>query len=103
MTNEAFIQSIVRSVIERLEAKSEDLTPTAPGGAVATRSHGSPEPLTQLYQAYRGRYLSASPFEEKFCLDFDSPLPLELGRPLFCIYETHQPCDSCGRCQVRGF
>jgi hypothetical protein len=103
MVNEALIQSIVRVVIERSEAKGEDLPSAASREATVIQNHGSPESLTKLYEAYRSRYISVSPFEEKFCVEFDSPLPMELGRPLSCIYETHRPCDSCGRCQVRGF
>ena len=59
--------------------------------------------MEDLYQSYRARYLHTSPFEERFSVEFDSSMPVELGRPLVCIYEKHLPCDSCGRCEVRGF
>jgi len=100
MINEALIQSIVRNVMHRLQNEAAEGT-------------ASPNPLTEapvpkvpvedLYQAHRSRYLHISPFEERFSVEFDSSMPVELGRPLVCLYEKHQPCDSCGRCEVRGF
>lgn len=102
MINEALIQSIVRNVVQRLQdeasggaapAKAEPVVPAARLQA----------PVEDLYQSYRARYLQTLPSEERFSVEFDSSLPVELGRPLVCLYEKHQPCDSCGRCEVRGF
>ena len=102
MIDEALIQSIVRNVLQRLQdGAREGVAPANPEPvAPASRPQDSVE---DLYQSYRARYLHASPFEERFSVEFDSSLPVELGRPLVCLYEKHQPCDSCGRCEVRGF
>jgi len=102
MINEALIQSMVRNIVERLQDE-------ASGGAMrvnqesSQREVGLPSPVEDLYQSYRARYLHISPSEEHFAVEFDSSLPVELGRPLVCLYEKHRPCDSCGRCEVRGF
>ena len=96
MINEALIQSIVRNIVQRLQE-----APVKPESAV--RAAALPAPVGDLYQSYRARYLHTSPSEERFSVEFDSSLPVELGRPLVCLYEKHQPCDSCGRCEVRGF
>ncbi|MCI0419119.1 MAG: hypothetical protein L0387_05060 [Acidobacteria bacterium] len=102
IVNEALIQSIVRNVVQRLQDETLEGAPR--GGSVAatpaSRMHAS---LENLYQSYRARYLHPSPSEERFSVEFDSSLPVELGRPLVCLYEKHQPCDSCGRCEFRGF
>ena len=100
MIDEVLIESIVRNMIERLE--------TRPAGVSSDGARlpgcGASRTLDQLYKSYRTRYLApAPPFEERFSVEFDSSEPIELGRPLFCIYEMHLPCDGCGRCQVRGF
>ena len=102
MIDEALIQSIVRNVLQRLQdGAREGVAPANPEPvAQASRPQASVE---DLYQSYRARYLHTSPFEERFSVEFDSSLPLELGRPLVCLYERHRPCDSCGRCEVRGF
>ena len=102
MINEALIQSIVRNVLHRLQDEArEGVAPANPKPvAPAARMRA---PVEDLYQSYRARYLHTSPFEERFSVEFDSSLPVELGRPLVCLYEKHQPCDSCGRCEVRGF
>jgi len=100
MISEALIQSIVRNVVHRLQNEA------AERAALANPVTDSPvpkAPVEDLYQAYRARYLHTSPFEERFSVEFDSSMPVELGRPLVCLYEKHQPCDSCGRCEVRGF
>ena len=102
MIDEALIQSIVRNVLQRLQDGARE------GVASANREPGAPASRPQasvedLYQSYRARYLHTAPFEERFSVEFDSSLPVELGRPLVCLYEKHQPCDSCGRCEVRGF
>jgi hypothetical protein len=102
MIDETFVQSIVRGVVERLDTARRTLSAGASHLEPATNSV-VPESLNRLYQKYREQYLGASPFDEKFSTEFDTSLPVELGRPLFCIYEEHLPCDSCGRCQVRGF
>jgi len=99
MINEALIQSIVRNVLQRLQDEAkEGVVPKSEPVAPAAQA-----PVENLYQSYRARYLHPSPFEERFSVEFDSSLPVELGRPLVCLYEKHQPCDSCGRCEVRGF
>jgi hypothetical protein len=103
MTDEVLIQSIVRNVIERLEAQPASAPAGVSSKVVESMSTEPSRGLDQLYQKYRARYLTISPFEERFSVEFDSSAPLELGRPLFCIYEMHQPCDGCGRCEVRGF
>ena len=102
MINEALIQSIVRNVVRRLQDEARE------GSAPASPAPAAPAvrilaPVEDLYQSYRARYLHTSPSEERFSVEFDSSLPVELGRPLVCLYEKHQPCDSCGRCEVRGF
>jgi hypothetical protein len=100
MINEALIQSIVRNILKRLQDEATETSePVNPGTVVAHLQ----APVEDLYQSYRARYLHTSPFEERFSVEFDSSLPVELGRPLVCLYEKHQPCDSCGRCEVRGF
>ena len=102
MINEALIQSIVRNVVQRLQDE-------ASGVAVPVNTETVPPvarmqtPVVDLYESYRARYLHAPCSEERFSIEFDSSLPVELGRPLVCLYEKHQPCDSCGRCEVRGF
>jgi hypothetical protein len=102
MINEALIQSIVRNVVQRLhdEARAGQTpvnpAPVAPAARIQV-------PVEDLYQSYRTRYLQTPPSEERFSVEFDSSLPVELGRPLVCLYEKHQPCDSCSRCEVRGF
>jgi hypothetical protein len=102
MISEELVSSVVRGVLKRLESES-GLSLPASGARLSEETPSSPPVLEMLYQSYRTRYLAASPFEEKHSAEFDSSLPVELGCPLVCIYETHQPCDSCGRCQVRGF
>ena len=102
MINEALIQSIVRNIVQRLQDEGSGVeTPVKPESAA--RAAALPAPVADLYQSYRARYLHTSPSEERFSVEFDSSLPVELGRPLVCVYEKHQPCDSCGRCEVRGF
>ena len=101
MINEALIQSIVRNVVQRLQDEGRVVAPektesVAPAARMPTH-------VEDLYQSYRARYLNVSPSEERFSVEFDSSLPVELGRPRVCLYEKHQPCDSCGRCEVRGF
>src|SRR5262245_12991573 len=100
MINEALIQSIVRNVMHRLQNEAAE---RAASPNPVTEAPGPKAPVEDLYQAYRARYLHTSPFEERFSVEFDSSMPVELGRPLVCLYEKHQPCDSCGRCEVRGF
>ena len=100
MINEALIQSIVRNVVQRLQDDASGVA--APVKSVAPAAP-TPTHVEDLYQSYRTRYLHVSPSEERFSIEFDSSLPVELGRPLVCLYEKHQPCDSCGRCEVRGF
>jgi hypothetical protein len=102
MIDEVLIQSIVRNVVQRLQDEARE------GLAPGNSAHLAPEaqiqaPVENLYQSYRARYLLASPSEERFSVEFDSGVPVELGRPLVCLYEKHHPCDSCGRCEVRGF
>jgi hypothetical protein len=102
MIDEVFVRSIVRGVVERLNTERR----TRSAGTSHLESVANsvvPESLNRLYQRYREQYLGASPFDDKFSAEFETSLPVELGRPLFCIYEEHLPCDSCGRCQVRGF
>ena len=101
MINEALIQSIVRNVVQRLQDEGRVVAPVKTE-AVAPAAR-IPAQVEDLYQSYRTRYLHVSPSEERFSVEFDSSLPVELGRPLVCLYEKHQPCDSCGRCEVRGF
>jgi len=101
MINEALIQSIVRNVVQRLQDEGRVVAPVKTE-AVAPAAR-IPAQVEDLYQSYRTRYLHVSPSEERFSIEFDSSLPVELGRPLVCLYEKHQPCDSCGRCEVRGF
>jgi len=101
MINEALIQSIVRNVVQRLQ--DEASAGTAPAKLEAVAPAARPAPVDDLYQKHRARYLHSSPSEERFSVEFNSSLPVELGRPLVCLYERHQPCDSCGRCEVRGF
>jgi hypothetical protein len=103
MIDEALVRSVVRGVLERMS--SESLTPSVSPAchSEAVTNSTFPEAVNQLYHRYRERYLGVNPFDERFSTEFDTSLPLELGHPLFCIYETHLPCDSCGRCQVRGF
>ena len=102
MINEAFIQSIVRNVVQRLqdEADAGDVNPK-PGPVVAAIHPQTP--VETISRGYRARYLHPSAFEERFSVEFDSNLPIELGRPVVCLYEKDRPCDSCGRCEVRGF
>ena len=102
MINEALIQSIVRNIVQRLQDEGHGVvTPLKPESHA--RAAPLPTPIEDLYKSYRARYLHTSPSEERFSVEFDSSLPVELGRPLVCLYEKHQPCDSCGRCEVRGF
>jgi len=101
MINEALIQSIVRNVMHRLQSEAAERA--ASPNPVAEAAVVPKAPVEDLYQAYRARYLHTSPFEERFSVEFDSSMPVELGRPLVCLYEKHQPCDGCGRCEVRGF
>ena len=102
MINEALIQSIVRNIVQRLQDEGSGVVapvktePAVPAARI-------PAHVEDLYQSYRTRYLHVCPSEERFSVEFDSSLPVELGRPLVCLYEKHQPCDSCGRCEVRGF
>jgi hypothetical protein len=104
MTDEVLIESIVRNVIERLETRTANAPASVSSDDARVPSRAASRGLDQLYQSYRTRYLApAPPFEERFSVEFDSSEPIELGRPLFCIYEKHLPCDGCGRCQVRGF
>ena len=101
MINEALIHSIVRNVLLRLrDEPREETTPVKSERVAPTRVS---TPIEDLNQLYRARYLHTSPFEERFSVEFDSSLPVELGRPLVCLYEAHKPCDSCGRCEIRGF
>ena len=101
MINEALIQSIVRNVMQRLQDEArEGVVPKSEPVAPAAHIQA---PVENLYQSYRARFLHTLPFEERFSVEFDSSLPVELGRPLVCLYEKDQPCDSCGRCEVRGF
>ena len=102
MINEALIQSIVRNVVRRLQSEaSEAAEPLKPGSV--TQLSRMQAPVVDLYESYRSRYLHTPPSEERFSIEFESSLPVELGRPMVCLYEKHQPCDSCGRCEVRGF
>jgi hypothetical protein len=102
MISEALIQSIVRNVVQRLQNEESGVA-TPVKRESAAPSAQLPTPVEDLYQSYRARYLHTPPSEERFSVEFDSSLPVELGRPLVCLYEKHQPCDSCGRCEVRGF
>jgi hypothetical protein len=102
MINEALIQSIVRNIVQRLQDEGTEVAPPMKSDSAAPAAQ-LPTPVGDLYQAYRARYLHTPPSEERFSVEFDSNLPVELGRPLVCLYEKHQPCDSCGRCEVRGF
>jgi hypothetical protein len=102
MINEALIQSIVRNVVQRLQDEATGVEAPAKPESVAPAARVQ-APVMDLYQSYRTRYLHTPPSEERFSIEFDSSLPVELGRPLVCLYEKHQPCDSCGRCEVRGF
>jgi hypothetical protein len=101
MIDETLIQSIVRNVVHRLKAEANA------GEQPANRGPSAPlrreVPVEDLYQSYRARYLPTTPFEERISHEFDSSLPVELGRPLVCLYERLQPCDHCGRCEMRGF
>jgi len=102
MINEALIQSIVRNVVRRLQDGASGVeTPVKPEASASVASIESP--VMDLYQSYRAHCLNTPPSEERFSIEFDSSLPVELGRPLVCLYEKHQACDSCGRCEVRGF
>ncbi|MBM3803473.1 MAG: hypothetical protein FJW26_14325 [Acidimicrobiia bacterium] len=101
MIDESLIQSIVHNVVHRLQAGAlEKEKPASPGPNAPLRRQVLVE---DLYQNYRARYLPTTPFEERISHEFFSSLPVELGRPLVCLYERHQPCDHCGRCEVRGF
>ena len=102
MINEALIQSIVRNVVQRLHDEASGVVAPVKTEAVAPAAR-MPAQVEDLYQSYRTRYLHTPPSEERVSIEFDSSLPVELGRPLVCLYEKHQPCDSCGRCEVRGF
>ena len=102
MINEALIQSIVRNVVQRLQDEASGVA-TRVNQESSEREAAFLTPVEDLYQSYRARYLHISPSEERVSVEFDSSLPVELGRPLVCLYEKHQPCDSCGRCEVRGF
>ena len=102
MINEALIQSIVRNVVQRLQDEASGVVAPVKTESAAPAAR-VPTQVDDLYQSYRARYLHVSPSEERFSVEFDSSLPVELGRPLVCLYEKHQPCDSCGRCEVRGF
>jgi len=102
MINEALIQSIVRNVVQRLQDEASSVVAPVKTESAAPAAR-VPTQVDDLYQSYRARYLHVSPSEERFSIEFDSSLPVELGRPLVCLYEKHQPCDSCGRCEVRGF
>ena len=102
MINEALIQSIVRNIVQRLQDEAGEVASPVKPETVAPAAP-MPTPVEALYQSYRTRHLHVSPSEERFSMEFDSSLPVELGRPLVCLYEKHQPCDSCGRCEVRGF
>ena len=102
MINEALIQSIVRNVVQRLQDEASGVA-TRVNQESSEREAALLTPVEDLYQSYRARYLHISPSEERFSVEFDSSLPVELGRPLVCLYEKHQPCDRCGRCEVRGF
>jgi hypothetical protein len=102
MIDEVLIQSIVRNVVQRLQDEAKEGLAPANSAPVALAAQIQ-APVEDLYQTYRARYLHAFPSEERFSVEFDSSLPVELGRPLVCLYERHHPCDSCGRCEVRGF
>ena len=102
MINEALIQSIVRNIVQRLQNEESGVATPVKRESAAPAAQ-LPTPVENLYQSYRARYLHTPPSEERFSVEFDSSLPVELGRPLVCLYEKHHPCDSCGRCEVRGF
>jgi hypothetical protein len=102
MISEALIQTIVRNIVQRLQDDGSGVAAPVTPDSTASAAH-LPKPVEDLYQSYRARYLHVAPSEERFSVEFDSSLPVELGRPLVCLYEKHQPCDSCGRCEVRGF
>ena len=102
MIDEALIQSIVRNVVQRLQDEAREGLASANSAPVALVDQ-TQAPVGDLYQSYRAGYLHGFPSEERFSVEFDSSLPVELGRPLVCLYERHHPCDSCGRCEVRGF
>jgi hypothetical protein len=88
--------------VQRLQAEGrEGMAPANPAPVAPVDRDQAP--VEDLYQSYRTRYVRTSPSEERFSIEFDSSLPVELGRPLVCLYEKHQPCDSCSRCEVRGF
>ncbi len=93
MISESLIQSIVRNVLLRLEAES------AANSVIPSRDI---EPAKEPRKIRAGDLVS-SPFEERIISGLEPGLPLDLGRPLVCIYEEHRPCDSCSRCEVRGF
>ncbi len=102
MINEALIQSIVRNVVQRLQDEASGVvTPVKPESAAPAL-------------ACRRRWRTSIRVIE---LVISTPPPLKSGSPsslipaclsnsddpLVCLYEKHQPCDSCGRCEVRGF
>lgn len=99
MISEAVVESIVRNVIARLQEGAVE-APAKTSQAAASEERAA---LSSLRKDYRTRFLNGPASEERFSLEFDSSLPVDIGRPLICIYEKHQACDSCGRCEVRGF
>jgi len=101
MIDEALLQSVVRNVVQRLQDEGTGERTSANRESVLPAPR--PQTLEDLHQSYRVRHIHASPFEERILSEFDSSLPVELGKPLVCLYEKHRPCDSCGRCEVRGF
>ena len=101
MIDEVLIQSIVRNVVQRLHDEARE--GLAPANSASVAPAAQIRAVEDLYQTYRASYLHAFPSEERFSVEFDSSMPVELGRPLVCLYEKHRPCDSCGRCEVRGF
>ena len=94
------VESIVCGVLERLE---ETKTFPASQGVVPDHPTRPATSTPELYEQYRLRYLQDPPQEQRFSVEFDSSISLELGYPKICIYEPLRSCDRCGRCQVLGF
>jgi hypothetical protein len=104
MIDEAFVRMLVRNVLERLQGQSLDSPHSElPFQKIIGSDSPSSEQVGELYQSYRDRYLTTDPSEERFLIQLESSLSIEINQPLGCIFESHLPCDSCGRCQVRGF
>ena len=104
MIDEALVQMLVRNVLARLQgqslASSHSETPLQ---KIISSDNFSSEPVGELYQNYRDRYLTTDPSEERFLVHIEANVSVEMNQPFGCIFESHLPCDSCGRCQVRGF